>query len=117
MINYYASYFHRATINGKTFQLRFLEEVCPDDGKAERSQTTGHIVVSLPRLNKDAVILAAKTKQKAISKEGNDARRTRNPLLEVSPLKDDLDFSQITKEMSKKVPDLDDLPPLEDVED
>ena len=35
--------YFRATIKGKIFQLRFLEEINPDDGKAERSGTTGHL--------------------------------------------------------------------------
>ena len=39
----------RATIKGKVFQLRFLEEVNPDSGKAERSTSTGHLVITLPK--------------------------------------------------------------------
>jgi protein TilB len=32
----------RATIKGKIFQLRLLEEIKPDSSLAQRSQTTGH---------------------------------------------------------------------------
>ena len=47
---FFLKYF-RATIRGKLFQLRFLEEVNPDDGKAERSGTTGHLVIRLARVH------------------------------------------------------------------
>lgn len=40
----------RVNIKGKVFQLAFIEEVGPDASSAQRSQTTGHLVLTLPKL-------------------------------------------------------------------
>ena len=93
----------RATIKGKIFQLRFLEEVQPDAGKAERSQTTGHLVVTLPKLRNDIIISSKGIGKMQVSPI--DCKKER-PLLEIIP--NDIDYKNI-------VPDLDEMPPLEDV--
>ncbi|NXW95015.1 TILB protein, partial [Alopecoenas beccarii] len=49
----------RVLVKGKPFQLVLPEEVKPDSSSAKRSQTTGHLVVSMPKAKE--VIL---TKQK-----------------------------------------------------
>ena len=43
--------FLRATIKGKVFQLRFLEEVHSDRAEAKRSSSTGHLVITAPKVN------------------------------------------------------------------
>lgn len=101
-----AMYF-RATINGKIFQLRFLDEVNPDSGKAERSQTTGHLLVTLPLTRG---ILWGKTKPRPEV----DTEERPSQILEVTPQSNEMDFSRIVQ---GKIPNLDDLPPLEDVDE
>ncbi|XP_014136961.2 dynein axonemal assembly factor 11 [Falco biarmicus] len=39
----------RVLVKGKPFQLVLPEEVKPDSSSAKRSQTTGHLVVSMPK--------------------------------------------------------------------
>ncbi|KAI1902040.1 hypothetical protein AGOR_G00040620 [Albula goreensis] len=40
----------RVTVKGKTFQLVLPEEVRPDSSTAKRSQTTGHLLVTMPKV-------------------------------------------------------------------
>ena len=95
----------RATIKGKIFQLRFLEEINPDEGKAERSATTGHLVVKLPRIH-----YRKRNPETAINKkvEDNPIKEEKTKLLEVTPSK--MDFSQIVDNEL-------DMPPLEYISD
>ena len=92
----------RAKIKGKIFQLRFLEEVQPDAGKAERSQTTGHLMVTLPRV-KDIITPAAKaqtkktlpTSEKTVRKNKKD-----RDWLEITP-NDTPDFTRIVQDANE----------------
>lgn len=40
----------KVTVKKKVFQLRFEDEVAPDQSKATRSQTTGHLLVTMPKV-------------------------------------------------------------------
>ena len=80
------------------FQLRFLERVRPDAGKAERSQTTGRLLVTLPKLREDTV-LTGKPKSTHPKDHSN---------LEINHIPNENDYSNI-------VQDLKDMPPLEEI--
>jgi protein TilB len=41
----------RIVAKGKLFQVALPEEVCPDRGDAKRSLITGHLLLTLPKLN------------------------------------------------------------------
>lgn len=41
----------RVTLKGKSLQIAFGEEVKPDSSTAKRSQTTGHLVITMPKQN------------------------------------------------------------------
>ena len=41
----------RVVIKGKVFQLVLNDDVSPDSSTAQRSQTTGHLVVTMPKLS------------------------------------------------------------------
>ncbi|KAK3714401.1 hypothetical protein QZH41_020652 [Actinostola sp. cb2023] len=41
----------RITVKDKVFQLALAEEVNPDSSSAKRSQTTGHLLVSMPKVS------------------------------------------------------------------
>ncbi|KAF7283499.1 hypothetical protein GWI33_000395 [Rhynchophorus ferrugineus] len=110
----------KLTIKGKIFQIVFPEEIHVEKSTALRSQTTGHLVLKLPKLNvnnqigRDNKILApAKTKEKS-DKQGDE--KTRHEYLEVTGPNTNMDFSKIV-ENSKKTPDLykeyPDIPKLE----
>ena len=100
----------RATIKGKIFQLRFLEEINPDSGKAERSKSTGHLVVILPRaknyIQKTKSDNKSKTKKEDVKKISN----SKKSYLEVNG-GHDMDFSKIVAQND----DLGDLPDLEPI--
>ena len=80
-----------------------MEEVNPDEGKAERSTTSGHLVITLPKTSD--IIRPYKNRSDRNSSKGD--QKIENPVLEVSPMSDEMDFSKITSK------DPYDLPPLE----
>lgn len=41
----------RVKIKEKLFQITLLEEVSPDKSVAQRSQTTGHLVITMPKVS------------------------------------------------------------------
>ncbi|XP_038057459.1 protein tilB homolog [Patiria miniata] len=57
----------KVVIKGKVFQLVLTEEIMPDSSKAQRSQTTGHLLIKMPKVNQ--VIKAKVTKPANTSKE------------------------------------------------
>ncbi len=40
----------RVTLKGKSLQLGFNEEIKPDSSTAKRSQTTGYLVITMPKV-------------------------------------------------------------------
>ena len=102
--------YFRATIKGKIFQLRFLEEINPDDGKAERSGTTGHLVIKLARVHFQKKRKSKDSKKTMESKVEMEDRK----LLEVTP--SNMDFSQIVR-TEENDGGLLEMPPLEYISD
>ena len=90
------------------FQLRFLEEVHSDKGKAERSRTTGHLVVTLPKVK---AIIQGSRQKRFYNEEKNDVKISPTSYLEVTGEKS-MDFSKIVSH-----DELDDLPSLESIPD
>ncbi|XP_022092208.1 protein tilB homolog [Acanthaster planci] len=60
----------KVVIKGKVFQLVLTEEIMPDSSKAQRSQTTGHLLITMPKANK---VIKAK-----VTKPTNTARDIRS---------------------------------------
>ncbi|XP_032079147.1 protein tilB homolog [Thamnophis elegans] len=94
----------RVMVKGKAFQLVLPEEVKPDSSIAKRSQTTGHLVITMPKA-KDVVV----TSQKAsISEKTFDPRKLQRNLrrheglekLEVDPTK--YSFPDVTNIVHKR---------------
>lgn len=69
-------------VKGKTLRLHLPEEVKPDEGKANRSKTTGRLVVTLPKIKPDENIASRaqdrRTKERA---SVNDAAKATRPNL------------------------------------
>ncbi|CAG9770286.1 unnamed protein product [Ceutorhynchus assimilis] len=93
----------KLTVKGKIFQIVFAEEIHVDKSSAQRSQTTGHLVLKLPRLN-------YKPLKKSIHKDENLKTEKRVEYLEVSKPKEDMDFSKIVENINKKKCDFVDNP-------
>ncbi|XP_006830906.1 PREDICTED: protein tilB homolog [Chrysochloris asiatica] len=81
----------RVTVKGKPFQLVLPAEVKPDSSEARRSQTTGHLVICMPKVG--AVITAGrKTSQSVkttsdINSQPTNRRSDQIEKLEVDPSK------------------------------
>ncbi|XP_030301520.1 protein tilB homolog [Calypte anna] len=94
----------RVLVKGKPFQLVLPEEVKPDSSSAKRSQTTGHLVVSMPKAK--GMILAKQkvstsTKDSDCNKLQKNARSVQFERLEVDPSK--YSFPDVTKIIQEKV--------------
>ena len=95
----------RVLIKGKIFQFVFSEEIKTECSTAKRSQTTGHLVLTLPKVNGE-VKLRLEEKYNHIQNEEANPRSiysncTRRELLEIGT-SDDMDFSKIVERNSKK---------------
>ncbi|NXA51790.1 TILB protein, partial [Nothocercus julius] len=93
----------RVRVKGKPFQLVLPEEVKPDSSSAKRSQTTGHLVVSMPKAN--GIILARQKVSSSIktSDSNTPQKNTRSgqiEKLEVDPSK--YSFPDVTKIIQEK---------------
>ncbi|XP_042725774.1 dynein axonemal assembly factor 11 [Lagopus leucura] len=94
----------RVLVKGKTFQLVLPEEVKPDSSSAKRSQTTGHLVVSMPKV-KEIILAKQKSSTSVKPSDSNTMYRksTRSkPVekLEVDP--DKYSFPDVTKIIPEK---------------
>ncbi|XP_046849224.1 dynein axonemal assembly factor 11-like isoform X2 [Xenia sp. Carnegie-2017] len=94
----------RVNVKGKIMQLALPEEIMPDSSTAKRSQTTGHLVLSMPKLN--AVVRPKSMKQSLVRPMPNQKKMSSSSSnkLEVDPsVRKDMDFSNIVKETRKEV--------------
>ncbi|NXE89605.1 TILB protein, partial [Menura novaehollandiae] len=93
----------RVLVKGKPFQLVLPEEVQPDSSSAKRSQTTGHLVVTMPKAKE---IILAKQKVSASIKHSdcNTLQKTTGSgqveKLEVDPSK--YSFPDVTRIIQEK---------------
>ncbi|XP_039571463.1 protein tilB homolog isoform X2 [Passer montanus] len=94
----------RVLVKGKPFQLVLPEEVKPDSSSAKRSQTTGHLIVTMPKAKE---IILAKQKVSASIKHSdcntqqkNTRRSGQVEKLEVDPSK--YSFPDVTKIIQEK---------------
>ncbi|NWS70350.1 TILB protein, partial [Crotophaga sulcirostris] len=93
----------RVLVKGKPFQLVLPEEVKPDCSSAKRSQTTGHLVVSMPKareiiLGKQKVSTSIKDSDRNTLKKNARSRQVEK--LEVDPSKHS--FPDVTKIIQEK---------------
>ncbi|EDO48550.1 predicted protein, partial [Nematostella vectensis] len=101
----------RAVIKGKAFQLVLSEEVKPDSSSAKRSQTTGHLLITMPKM-KETIQPVKRVQKISQPKLEQKDTKTTNPTvqqgtkherLEVGKaVNKEMDFSQIVENDSKK---------------
>lgn len=101
----------RVTIRGKLFQLHLPEEVDTTNSTAQRSQITGHLVITMPKSN--AIIKKSdnsfKTTKKAsqlytehkVEQCHQHTGQTTREYLEIGPPDEVLDFTKMTQPKSK----------------
>ncbi|KAJ3663026.1 hypothetical protein Zmor_007337 [Zophobas morio] len=95
----------RITVKGKVFQIVFSEEILVDKSTARRSQTTGHLVLDMPRANCKPL----KRKENTVLLKTNDKKN----FLDVQQ-NDEMDFSKIVEKSDKpSFEDNTEVPPLE----
>ena len=95
----------RVTLKGKSLQLALEEEVKPDSSSALRSQTTGHLVITMPKVN---AIIRPKIDEKAYKKANDkkeEAKKENSNFLEFdeSKIKNRIDFANIVNDNKNKV--------------
>lgn len=73
----------RVTLKGKHLQLALHDEVKPDSATAKRSQITGYLVITMPKLNPTIRARASDT-EKLVKKmeEKKETCEQKNPFLE-----------------------------------
>ncbi|CAB4024677.1 tilB homolog, partial [Paramuricea clavata] len=99
----------RVTVKGKIMQLALPEEIKPDSSKAQRSQVTGHLLLTMPKLKGIVKPKNTKAKQHKEQKTNDSGRNNaRNPTakLEVDPsVRHEVDFGNIVREKSRRSQD------------
>ncbi|KAJ8981954.1 hypothetical protein NQ317_002127 [Molorchus minor] len=103
--------FVRITIKGKVFQIVLPEEILTEKSAAQRSQTTGHLVLKLPRANYRPISRGVDAKGDELEVEKSGRKRE---YLEVEE-KRDMDFSKIVENNNvvRDLYDNNDIPLLE----
>ncbi|OWR44551.1 hypothetical protein KGM_211118 [Danaus plexippus plexippus] len=96
----------RVTLKGKIFQLHLPEEVNTSESKAQRSQVTGHLIVTMPKAN---IVIKEHKSPKVMNRDEKSRRNDKLPeykgsgqskreYLEIGPSDNTLDFrNMITK--------------------
>ena len=112
----------KVLIKGKVFQLVLNEEIKTEFSTAKRSQTTGHLVLTMPKLNGE-VKLKEEVKKRIQDKEESrnvNSNSSRRELLEIGT--SDMDITKIVerslkiRRQQKELPRFEDnpeVPPLE----
>lgn len=109
----------RVTMKGKILQLSLLQEVSPDASSAKRSQTTGHLLVTMPKVDflKDGIKSSSDSsiatrpgksrdlntsRDRNISRDGDDSKVDTNVrnILEVTGEEKKIDIYNIVKDKS-----------------
>lgn len=103
----------RVTLKGKIFQLCLPEEINTTESTAQRSQTSGHLVITMPKLNpvlKSKNVNPKTFKYKEISNNEeaknqlfSDNKQSTREYLEIGPReKEILDFTKMVKSPSDR---------------
>lgn len=94
----------RVTIKGKIFQICLPEEINTSESTAQRSQITGHLVITTPKLK---IVKKPKPKSKPKLHKDQDLAepcctgQSKREFLEIGSSKDVLDFTKICKSPSE----------------
>nr|XP_046263937.1 dynein axonemal assembly factor 11 [Scatophagus argus] len=100
----------RVTVKGKIFQMVLPAEVKPDSSTAQRSQTTGHLVLTMPRAEGEIKVtksvqrpLRASQTRRSSSPQDNKRKCNVPVMLEVDPSKHtSIDLANIVSRHSAK---------------
>ncbi|XP_021927882.1 protein tilB homolog isoform X3 [Zootermopsis nevadensis] len=88
----------KVLVKGKIFQIVFPEEIKIESSTAQRSQTTGHLVINMPKMSggiKQKTVKCVQT-VKQDEEVRTHSKTMRRELLEIGR-SDDMDFSKIVK--------------------
>ncbi|XP_066144544.1 dynein axonemal assembly factor 11 [Euwallacea fornicatus] len=91
----------KITIKNKIFQMVLPEEVQVEQSTALRSQTTGHLVLKLIKLNYKVPLKKKQNEPEPVTNSDIKIRKGEREYLEVSRRDDDMDFSNIVENKGK----------------
>lgn len=96
----------RVTMKGKSLQLALSEEINPDSSTAKRSQTTGYLVITMPKVKQ---IIKSRRSEENTVKEKNKTDKSEDEIvkkteyLEVDETKkSQVDYANIVESNAKK---------------
>ncbi|XP_070775476.1 dynein axonemal assembly factor 11 [Enoplosus armatus] len=99
----------RVSVKGKIFQMALPAEVKPDSSTAQRSQTTGHLVLTMPRAEGEIKVTKtvprlprARQTRRSSSPQDNERRHHVPQRLEVDPQLTAVDLANIVPRQSTK---------------
>uniref|UniRef100_A0A182PDW0 Uncharacterized protein n=1 Tax=Anopheles epiroticus TaxID=199890 RepID=A0A182PDW0_9DIPT len=87
-------YYVRVTVKGKVFQLALKQEIQPDRSSCQRSQTTGHMLIVMPKLIPERIVKPLDEKR-----AGSSLNRNSGP----GKLKGTVDIRSICSDSSKSI--------------
>lgn len=59
----------RVTVKGKIFQMALNDEIRVDESTSKRSETTGDLLIVMPKLNANYIVVAKKSTAQPIKKD------------------------------------------------
>lgn len=89
----------KVTLKGRVLQLALNEEIKPDSSTAKRSQTTGHLLITMPKVSQ--VVKPKVKKDKNINYDKNKEQATTSQYLEFEQ-EMTLDYKNIVNSMKNK---------------
>ncbi|XP_015586664.1 protein tilB homolog [Cephus cinctus] len=95
----------RVTIKGKVLQLTLPCEVLTQKSSVKRNVVTGHLVITMPRLNQlETIRKSSRIEKKVFPKVTVNATGpiSKRELLEIGPPRDEMDFSKIVRKDGQK---------------
>ncbi|KAK7944477.1 hypothetical protein WMY93_000205 [Mugilogobius chulae] len=96
----------RILVKGKVFQMVLPAEVRPDSSSAQRSQVTGHLVLTMPRAEGEIRLKKKKQKKPPVRKQEQDVRDRSGPVCEKLEVDSSavVDFTNIVPQTDTEVP-------------
>ncbi|KAK6630870.1 hypothetical protein RUM44_003040 [Polyplax serrata] len=89
-------------IKGKVLQITFDEDIAVDASTCQRSQTTGHLVVTLQKANACLKPKPPRKREKPSIPPPKYSVQSKREYLEIGPVDRDMDFSKIVENNTRK---------------
>lgn len=106
----------KISIKEKIFQIVFPDEILIDKSTCQRSTTTGHLVIKMPRANykpRPSSLLLKYKEDNECGKQSDTEKKQKREYLEVQEVDSSMDFSKIVENNEAFISSIGEVPPLE----